>query len=88
MQPRVTLTETSGGICPQLRSLIHSRQHKAKKTSIDRTKYSMHPKAPKSFARHHTLRIACAAQKENANHINERVHRTRADAALGRRPAA
>ena len=70
----VAITESFGGICPELYSFYHKRGKKVRsKTLVDRTVYSRHRLAPKTFKRHHLLHLSVEVQRADANHINEQV---------------
>lgn len=70
----VAITESFGGICPELYSFYHKRGKKVRSKALaDRTVYSRHRLAPKTFKRHHLLHLSVEVQRADANHINEQV---------------
>jgi len=70
----VAITESFGGICPELYSFYHKRGKRVRSKALaDRTVYSRHRLAPKTFKRHHLLHLSVEVQRADANHINEQV---------------
>ena len=69
----LAVVEVNGGCCPQLVANIYRGQYLSKTKGRDRTRYSKHKRAPKKFAAHHLTRIAVAAVKLNAEHMNAMI---------------
>ena len=66
----LAVVEVNGGCCPQLVASVYRGQYLSKTKGRDRTRYSMHKRAPKKFAAHHLTQISVAAVKLNAEHMN------------------
>ena len=65
--------DLGGGFCPVAAKKIRRLGREAKRTGVDRTKYTHRYRRRLSYVQHHTQRISMAVARENAIAIHDRV---------------